>query len=141
MALRLVEVREPNRKAILVGITDSVDFGRDCDGLLLTDTEVSRSHARVEIRGDDVVVVDLGSTNGTTVNGTRIEEPTVISEADLVLVGRAEIQLLRAATGEVPAQGTSVSRSSGPPRATAVAGSGADATVRGRADSGKARQT
>jgi class 3 adenylate cyclase len=140
MALRLFEVREPNRKSLVVGVTDSLELGRDCDGLLLTNTETSRRHARLEIHGDDVVVVDLGSTNGTSVNGSRIEEPTVVSEADLIQVGKAEIQLLRSAGAEVPAQGTSVSAGSAP-RMTAVAGSGADATVRGRADSGAARRT
>ena len=102
MALRLVEVREPNRKSLIVGVTDSLEFGRDCDGLLLTNTESSRRHARHEIHGDDVVVVDLGSTNGTTVNGSRIEEPTVVSEADLIQVGKAEIQLLRSAGRSSP---------------------------------------
>jgi adenylate cyclase len=141
VSFRLVEVREPNRKALLVGVTDSLEFGRDCDGLLLTDTEASRRHARIEVQGQDIVVVDLGSTNGTTVNGSRIESPTVVSEADVIQIGRTEVQLLRPAAGDaVPAE-TSMPSSGRAARATAVAGSGADATVRGRADSGAARRT
>ncbi|MCC7491106.1 MAG: DUF3662 domain-containing protein [Fimbriimonadaceae bacterium] len=51
----------------------SAVIGREpgCDLVLLADG-VSRRHARVEPRADHYVIVDLGSTNGTQVNGARV---------------------------------------------------------------------
>lgn len=47
--------------------------GAGCD-IQLSDSEVSRRHAMLEIRGDEVVLKDLGSTNGTYVEGVRVQE-------------------------------------------------------------------
>ena len=47
-------------------------IGREGCDITLADPDVSRRHARVTPRGDTVVVEDLGSTNGTFVNGERI---------------------------------------------------------------------
>ncbi len=59
-----------------LGIGNSpVVLGRlpECD-VVLSDPNVSRRHAEVRRHGDEVVVADLGSTNGTRVNGTPIRE-------------------------------------------------------------------
>ena len=138
MSLVLIEVREPNRKPLIVGVKDSLELGRDCDGLLLTDTEASRRHARFEIHDRDCVVVDLGSTNGTKVNGARIEGPTPVSETDVVQVGRSELRLLRQGTAEPEGHETTGEKVA---RETAITGSGSGTTVRGRAESGDARRT
>jgi hypothetical protein len=45
----------------------------ECD-VTLTDANVSRTHAEVRPSGDGWIVVDLGSTNGTRVNGVRVTE-------------------------------------------------------------------
>jgi len=42
-----------------------------CD-LVVTDPTVSRHHARIEVQGDELVLHDLGSTNGTTLDGVRV---------------------------------------------------------------------
>ena len=59
----------PDGSRIVLG-AETVDIGRlpEC-GIVLNDPNVSRRHAEVRRRGSDVVVVDLGSTNGTRVNG------------------------------------------------------------------------
>ena len=44
----------------------------DCD-IILDDPEASRQHATLEVLGSRVVVTDLGSTNGTFVQGERVE--------------------------------------------------------------------
>jgi len=41
--------------------------------VVIDDPTVSRHHARIELRGGELVICDLGSTNGTTVDGVRIE--------------------------------------------------------------------
>ena len=56
------------------GIVESVELGRslDCD-IAVVSPHVSRHHARLELEGDNLVVEDLGSSNGTVVNGKTIE--------------------------------------------------------------------
>lgn len=55
--------------------------------LRLDDTGVSRQHAEIRREGDDVVLVDLGSTNGTMVNGRHIERVR-LTPGDRIELGR-----------------------------------------------------
>ena len=64
----------------------------ECD-VLLTDTLVSRMHARISVQGDSVVVEDLHSTNGVYVNGMRVGHSTVLCEGDRILIGTTEFSL------------------------------------------------
>jgi pSer/pThr/pTyr-binding forkhead associated (FHA) protein len=64
----------------------------ECD-VLLTDTLVSRIHARISVQGDSVVVEDLHSTNGVYVNGMRVGHSTVLCEGDRILIGTTEFSL------------------------------------------------
>ncbi len=61
--------------------------GRDasCE-VSISDRQVSRFHARFSPSGDGVVLEDLGSKNGTYVNGERLEEPRTLFDGDLVQV-------------------------------------------------------
>ena len=62
-------------------------IGRQPDAdLVLPDELVSRRHARLAFEGDELVVEDLGSTNGTYLNGARVTRGRV-SEGDRLLVG------------------------------------------------------
>ena len=58
--------------------------GFGCD-LQLADSEVSRRHAVLDIRGDQGVLVDLGSTNGTFVNGVRVQHANIASHQEFSL--------------------------------------------------------
>jgi S1-C subfamily serine protease len=91
------------------------------DGTLGDDPELSRSHARIIRRaGDQLSIEDLGSTNGTYVNGRRVEGPTKLRPGDTIKVGMTTLQLLDAA-GKAPqttALGSSPVKDEG---ATAVA--------------------
>lgn len=49
---------------------------RECD-LVVDSTQISRQHARLEMDGEQVVLVDLGSTNGSYVNGDRLAPNSV----------------------------------------------------------------
>jgi pSer/pThr/pTyr-binding forkhead associated (FHA) protein len=65
-----------------------LEVGRDPDaGLVLDDQLVSRLHVRLTPRDGEVTVDDLGSRNGTFVNGTRIDAPASAGPGDSVLVG------------------------------------------------------
>jgi uncharacterized protein (TIGR02996 family) len=52
---------------------------------------VSRRHARIVIKDEKFILVDLRSTNGTFVNGRRVTSPLVIAEHDLVAIGEIRI--------------------------------------------------
>ena len=63
-------------------------LGRAPDVAVTIDsTRASRRHARIVIAGDRVTLEDLGSKNGTLLNGRRIEIPTEIRDGDTVGVG------------------------------------------------------
>lgn len=71
----------------------------DADGIVgrqedawvcLNDSEVSRQHARFEPRGDAVFVQDLGSTNGTFVNGQQVTEHQ-LSDGDKIQIGSTTV--------------------------------------------------
>ncbi|HJS29961.1 MAG TPA: FHA domain-containing protein [Anaerolineales bacterium] len=57
---------------------------------------VSRMHAMISIRGDRITITDLGSANGTWVNGDRVSPHTarVLNHGDLVTLGKFRLQAL-----------------------------------------------
>jgi hypothetical protein len=63
--------------------------------VLLDDPTVSSLHARLTQRGDQIVVEDLGSRNGTLLNGRRLKAPTAISPGDRLGIGpNVELEVL-----------------------------------------------
>lgn len=65
-----------------------ITFGRDPENnISWDDAQVSRNHARITRRGNELVLEDLGSTNGTLVNGKPITGPHVLQPADIISVG------------------------------------------------------
>jgi len=85
------EVREPGRLSRKVPFAGTMRIGRspDCE-LALRDSRASRHHARLHARDGMLVLTDLGSTNGTRVNGQRIEE-VVLGQGDRILIGESEL--------------------------------------------------
>jgi EAL domain-containing protein (putative c-di-GMP-specific phosphodiesterase class I) len=68
--------------------------GRDAANDLVVDAMgLSRMHAEIERRGAELIVTDLGSTNGTFVNRERIAGPRVLAENDVIHFGNAEFRL------------------------------------------------
>jgi hypothetical protein len=64
-------------------------------GALAHDTEISRVHARVwRAPGDMLMLEDLGSRNGTFVNGERIEKPRPIEPGDEIRAGRTTMEVV-----------------------------------------------
>ncbi len=65
-------------------------IGRTADAAVCIDrTEVSRCHARVVVNGTTATVEDLGSKNGTFLNGQRLHQPTVLADGDEIWIGRS----------------------------------------------------
>ncbi len=79
--------------------------GRSSDlDMVLVEDMVSRRHAKIAVNGDQVTIQDLGSTNGTFVNGERVKR-AVLNDGDRVLIGTSIIKLVtsEAAVGAAPA--------------------------------------
>jgi len=79
----MIKTRRFGRR-ILVGRAPSAD-------LRLDDPRISRLHARIEMRDDGVYVEDLGSRNGTAVDGEAVTEPRRLQVDDEVTVGAAAL--------------------------------------------------
>jgi hypothetical protein len=56
--------------------------------IVLGDSEVSRLHCRVSLLGDELIVTDLSSTNGTYIDGARIAGPSPLNVGQILRVGR-----------------------------------------------------
>jgi predicted component of type VI protein secretion system len=63
-------------------------IGRDLSNdIVINDGEVSRRHTRLFLQGSNYVVEDLGSTNGTSVNGQRLMGPYILRPGEVVTLG------------------------------------------------------
>jgi pSer/pThr/pTyr-binding forkhead associated (FHA) protein len=71
----------------------------ECE-LVLHDSRVSRRHARLAARDGVLVLTDLGSTNGTMVNGHRVSE-VVLGAGDRIAVGETILTIEPAPGGSV----------------------------------------
>lgn len=95
----------PLEKAILL-------IGRqaDCDVALTSSRKVSRHHCAIAVVNNSVMIRDLGSTNGVSVNGQRVSRVTCISLGDEVAIGDVRFRLQKepqlATAGRGPAQRT-----------------------------------
>src|SRR5438477_4204709 len=77
----------PDGTRIAIG-DEPVSIGRqaECD-VVLEDSNISRRHAEVRRQGEDYVLVDLGSTNGSKVNGTRVKQQA-LADGDEITLGK-----------------------------------------------------
>lgn len=86
----------PNNKEIVVGRSSELD-------MVLVEDMVSRRHAKLTVTGDQIFIQDLGSTNGTFVNGEKIKRAR-LQEGDRILIGTSIIKLV-ASDASSPAGG------------------------------------
>ena len=73
-------------KQIIVGRSSDLD-------MVLVEDMVSRKHARIAMQGDQIWIEDLGSTNGTFVNGEKIKRAR-LKEGDRVLIGTSILKVI-----------------------------------------------
>lgn len=72
-----------------------VTFGRDGCDVVLNDPYVSERHARVYREGDEWLLADLGSTNGTFLNQTKVTSPTPVAAGDQFGIGKTTVEVRR----------------------------------------------
>jgi pSer/pThr/pTyr-binding forkhead associated (FHA) protein len=70
----------------------TIGRGNQNDIPIATDEYASARHARFEPRQDGVWVQDLGSTNGTFLNGTRLDRPRRLTRGDIVRIGETDLR-------------------------------------------------
>jgi pSer/pThr/pTyr-binding forkhead associated (FHA) protein len=95
-----------------ITVADELVIGRHAPGLgmVANDVELSREHSRI-VRGEDgaYTIEDLGSTNGTFVNGSRVESVQALALGDTIEVGTAGLLVKSLPTPPTPpGQETSV---------------------------------
>lgn len=92
----LVVVRGPNAGSRYLIDQDFTTVGRHPDShIFLDDVTVSRRHAEIHRRDDGILAHDLGSLNGTYVNGERVDDK-LLSHGDEVQIGRFKFMFVGA---------------------------------------------
>lgn len=73
-----------------------ITIGRSSDAdMVLVEDMVSRYHSRISSRNGVLTIVDLGSTNGTFVNGERVgKTPVELKEGDRILIGTSVLKII-----------------------------------------------
>lgn len=90
-----IDVLEPSgRRRTVVAGGAPLSIGRaDDNALVLEDERVSRHHARLQARMGLLILTDLGSSNGTRLNGSRIRE-VALGDGDVVEVGDSVLTII-----------------------------------------------
>ncbi|GAB2446098.1 FAD-dependent oxidoreductase [Nocardia tengchongensis] len=96
----VIEIREWGRPARRRMLDGPLVFGREGSQEVLADGGVSRQHLRLVPTPTALSVVDLGSRNGTTVNGVALTGRRELVTGDVVRLGRCEILVLHTPTVE-----------------------------------------
>lgn len=86
-----LQLNEPGKPPRVLAIEHEVEIGRDCDGIVIEDGIASRRHARLQPTDVGLVVTDLGSSNGTWVDGEELSEPTVVAVGARIQVGETVV--------------------------------------------------
>ena len=138
MDYQLVVIRGRSASQVLKlgdGIT-TVGRSEGCT-LRIRSSQVSRKHCEIFEKKGLLLVKDLGSSNGTIVNGKKVEGQRVVEPGDVLLIGSVKLRVAKA--GEVIATPAAAAKPSGPkPADTAVAEAalGLDVEIEGDASDG-----
>lgn len=97
-AIWCVDVEKGSRamRGLHVDVLGPVVVGRSpSSDIVIDEPYVSATHARFTIQGPALVLEDLGSTNGTMVNGHAIDQPVTLRDGDEVQVGDTVMRVSR----------------------------------------------
>ena len=101
MARLILSLRGRELDKFLVG-KGKVVIGRmpDCD-IKIDNPAISRRHAAVEFQGEGYTLADMGSSNGTFLNGKRVEAPSELKPGDVIGIAKFELLFQDDARSEV----------------------------------------
>jgi len=93
--VRFTKVGSNKTQVYTYKITDEFIIGRssECHFALKEDNDISGRHCRMFMKDDLLYVQDLGSTNGTLINGVPISDIYCLRSGDLLLLGRTELRI------------------------------------------------
>jgi len=148
---RLIVRTGPNPGMVFDLTKEVTMLGRDVtNDIVVGDAEISRQHTRVTRTPGGMVLEDLGSTNGTFINGDRLVSPRVLASGDLVGMGENVTMTFESTAPEAaatvmgpvrgaqartappaPAAAARSAQQTPPPAAPAPSLAGPDAPVRG----------
>ncbi len=84
-SVTLIMRQGPKPNQVFELMKDVYTAGREAgNDIAIEDSQISRHHARLSRQGNSFVVEDLGSTNGTFVNGRRVTGPVLLSNGDML---------------------------------------------------------
>jgi pSer/pThr/pTyr-binding forkhead associated (FHA) protein len=91
---RVVVVRSDSQPGLDFRVDDAAVVGRSPEAdVVLQDPYASEFHLRLTVRDGGLVLADLGSTNGTYVNGRRVTSPLRLNRGDAVQVGKTVMEV------------------------------------------------
>ncbi len=91
---KILFVRSESQQGLEVEISDVKVLGRSEEAdLVLADPYASDFHMRLLAQDNGIVLHDLGSTNGTYVNGRRVTAPTELRRGDTIQVGKTVMEV------------------------------------------------
>src|SRR5215475_9633041 len=103
------------QESALLQVSDGAETGRRIEapgrvtlgrgeeaGVLIEDPEVSRVHAVLCPTPEGLELHDLGSLNGTWVNGERISGPTVLAPGDVIKLGATQLEVVSTGRWHAP---------------------------------------
>lgn len=83
------------RKGAVIPVKNEVTIGRKSDNILvLNDPYASSYHAKVYIKNGECILEDLGSTNGTILNGEVVEHKEYLSSGDEISIGSISFKFI-----------------------------------------------
>ncbi|MET0754434.1 MAG: FHA domain-containing protein [Pyrinomonadaceae bacterium] len=81
-----------NERELKIG-EDVTTIGRTTDNTVSfsNDSNISRYHAEIERRGEDYYLIELGSSNGTTINGATVDGEKLLNDGDIITLGNSSV--------------------------------------------------
>ena len=116
MSAKLIEPAagvEPAREIALTGEEFLIGRGADC-GLRLAQSAISRHHCMIRLQGGETTLLDLGSSNGTYLNGARVRSQTPLHSGDEIKIGSVRLLV---DLGDTPGLDLTASTDAGAPTA------------------------
>ena len=83
------------KRGSIIPVQRGISFGRKEDNnVVMVDPYASGHHARVYLKNTDYLLEDLGSTNGTLLNGEKLEGKAVLKSGDEIKIGSAVFKVI-----------------------------------------------